>query len=128
MSRERRQYPRANVDLVIRTEDGSDEIRAVDLSAAGVAFHSPRWIEAFTKLEVVFVFPPAAAGYGHVGDERLVRVDAVVMRTVPEDPDDSVSSYRVACCFTSIREDDKAFIADYVESILAREAAEASGT
>jgi hypothetical protein len=122
MSQERRQYPRANVNLAIRTGDGTEEIRAVDLSAAGVAFESPRWIEPFTKLEVVFAFPRDESP---TGDEHLVRVDAVVIRTTPESPTGTEDIYRIGCCFTWIRDEDKGFIAAYVDAVLAREAAEA---
>lgn len=120
MREERRRYPRADVNIALRTGPGAkegDEIRTVNLSGAGVAFDSPRWVEPFTKLEVIFVFPPLVGVVASV--ERMVRADAVVMRTEPDEPDEQTESYRIACAFTSIQADDQAFVADYVDKILA---------
>ena len=122
---ERRKYPRADVAISIRTEGaaGAEDIRTVNLSAAGVAFESPRWVEPFTKLEMFFVFP-STPDNGN-GEERLVRVEAVVMRTEPEAPQDDVGAYRVACCFTSIRDEDQDYVTAYVERVVARSEAKA---
>jgi len=113
---ERRRYPRANVDIELRT--GSDRsprgrVRTVDLSASGVAYESPSWIEPFTKFEMIFVFPP----FGERHEKTPVRVEAVVMRTEPETPDDTADGYRVACSFTGIQNDDRALIEQYVDHV-----------
>jgi hypothetical protein len=116
---ERRRYPRADVEISIRTGTGAkdgDEIRTVNLSGAGVAFDSERWIEPYTKLEVIFVFPPLMGT--DPGVERMVRADAVVMRTDPDEPDAEASSYRIACAFTAIQSADQDFVADYVDKVL----------
>ena len=46
-------------------------------------------------------------------------VSVVVMRTEPEEPDDAVRSYRVACSFTGIQPEDRKFVAGYVDRVLA---------
>lgn len=114
---ERRKHPRADVAITLKTAPDGEDIRTVNLSASGVAYESPRWVEAFTKFEMIFVFPDGEAGEAE--RERLVRVESVVMRTDPEEPDPSVDRYRVACCFTSIRPEDREFISDYIERVLA---------
>lgn len=117
---ERRKYPRADVAIALKTAPDGEDIRTVNLSASGVAYESPRWVEPFTKFEMIFVFPEGDAGEaGEAERERLVRVEAVVMRTEPEEPRPSVDRYRVACCFTSMRPEDHTFVGEYVERVLA---------
>ncbi len=123
---ERRYTPRANVAIALRTgSEPADVIRTVNLSSGGVAFESPRWMEPFTKLEMMFVFPTTGTESGD--DERIVRVEAVVMRTEPEDPADDVDRYRIACCFTGMRAADREFVAEYVEGVIAAEERRAAG-
>lgn len=119
---ERRRNPRADLAIALRTGPGRDDVvRSVNLSAAGVAYESPHWVEPLTRLEIMFVFPPDSAGDSPA--ERLVRADAVVMRTEPEEPSEECDAYRVACAFTSIRPEDRAFITQKVEEALARQQA-----
>ena len=120
---ERRKYPRADLAISLRTGPGEDVVRTVNLSAAGVAYDSSHWVEPLTRMEIMFVFPPETTETSPV--ERLVRVDAVVMRTEPEEPTDDCDRYRVACAFTSIQAEDQAFITERVERALAGENANA---
>jgi hypothetical protein len=111
------------VAIAIRTGAApGEQIRTVNLSASGVAYESPHWVEPFTKLEMIFVFPPLAKT---AATERVVRVEAVVVRTEPEDPSEKHASYRVACCFTSIRPEDREFMNAYVADLNERSLTEA---
>lgn len=112
---ERRETPRASVAIAIRTGSApGEQIRTVNLSASGVAYESPHWVEPFTKLEMIFVFPPLARS---TAAERVVRAEAVVVRTEPEEPSERQGSYRIACCFTSIRPEDREFVNAYVAGL-----------
>ena len=86
-----------------------------ELTRMMVAFHGDA--EVTSEGAIIFVFPDSAVE--PKTGERLVRVEAVVMRTEPDEPDDAVSTYRVACSFTSIQAQDKEFVAAYVDRIVA---------
>jgi len=107
------------VAITIRTTPAGrpeEEIRTVNLSASGVCYDSPRWVEPLTRLEMAFVF--ADSGPENVPTDRLVDIEAVVVRCDPPEETKAVSSYRVACFFTAIGEEDRAFIDNYVRRIL----------
>jgi c-di-GMP-binding flagellar brake protein YcgR len=118
--KERRGSPRADIAIAVRTTPPGkpeEKIRTVNLSATGVCYESPRWIEPLTRLELTFVFPDDSQA--EQDENRLVRVEAVVVRSDPPAESPTASSYRVACFFTAIDDEDRAYIDRFVNRILA---------
>jgi hypothetical protein len=118
---ERRRYPRAEISIAMRSGGPGgavEELRSVNLSAGGVCYESPVWVEPYTRLEMMFVFPPQHGARD--ARERVVEAGAVVVWTDPERQAEAPRKYKVACTFTSIAASDREFIARYVDSALAR--------
>ncbi len=117
--KERRGSPRADIAVALRTVapgEPEEQIRTVNLSASGVCYVAHHWVEPLTRMEMSFAFP-VTQGEGDAG-ERRVSVEAIVVRTEPPEPAAGLSEYRVACFFSSISREDRAFIEDFVRRSL----------
>jgi hypothetical protein len=74
---------------------GTTRAETINVSASGVYFTTPTYIEPLTKLRVTLDLVSGQAG-------GAVACDGVVVRVEPEEPDPSVDEYQVACYFTEV--------------------------
>ena len=114
---DRRKFKRVNLRLLLEFEDaagGPDGDKAcmetINFSAGGFYCRFNRRTPPLTRLALRFVFPPF--GRDHP-EERAVGCEAVVVRCEPEPG--RAGSYRVAACFTSLANEDRAHIQEYLD-------------
>ncbi len=95
---------RAQLDLkvLISPESEAEVLEGVptlNVSASGLYFQSSTWIEPMTKLALSFDVPVDSQDAS-----KLARVDCegLVVRVVPEQPQEDVDTYEVAVFFTTI--------------------------
>ena len=95
----------ARLAMEIRVESG-DVARAetINVSANGVYFLSTFYIAPLTKLRITLDLVMEA---DRESSRESVSCDGVVVRTLPELPEDSVSEYQVACYFTDVSNPEK---------------------
>jgi hypothetical protein len=121
MSRsERRRSARAPAKLAMELKlSGRDfgRLETINVSANGVYFTSPSYIEPLTRLEIVLLLPESSDPGG--GRKREVSCEGVVVRTQPESPREGTSQYDIACFFTAISESDRANLEAYILTQLA---------
>ncbi|MDP6419403.1 MAG: PilZ domain-containing protein [Candidatus Krumholzibacteria bacterium] len=113
---ERRRARRLDISLKleIRLEPGStsDLGRTLNLSSSGVYFDSPYHMEEGTKLPLTLHLPEE----DEQSNPWVLRQDGIVVRCEPEEEDPAVSSYRIACFFYSIEEEERDRLEDYISS------------
>jgi hypothetical protein len=121
---ERRRAPRApiNVELELSGDavggEGALLTESLNLSTEGVYCTSPRYIAPLTKLELTLMVPWEDA-QGRTG-KRGIRCEAVTVRSYPERESPNCKSYEVACYFTSMTEEDRETLRDFL-AVSARE-------
>lgn len=113
---DRRKFKRVNLRLLLEFEDDAGgsagdvaRMETINFSAGGFYCRFNRRTPPLTRLALRFVFPPF--GGEHL-EERAVGCEAVVVRCEPEPG--RAGSYRVAACFTSLANEDRAYIQDYL--------------
>lgn len=114
---DRRRYKRVNLRLLLEFEDGAGgpggekaHMETINFSAGGFYCRFNRRTPPLTRLALRFLFPPFAQDHQ---EEHAVDCEAVVVRCEPE-PGVS-DSYRVAACFTSLSNEDRAYIQEYLD-------------
>ncbi len=111
---ERRRDYRADARLSVgvQTEAGGEAlaVSSLNVSAGGVYVQLPRFIEPLTKVALALEIP------GPTAQEAPVRIetDAIVVRTVPETPQDGVDRYEVACAFLELADEHRDAINRYI--------------
>lgn len=90
---------------------GKDLARAetINVSANGVYFVTPSYMQPLTKLQITLVLPADSGA-----DPREVLCEGVVVRVDPEEPRASFGKYEIACYFTSIAAADREFLESYI--------------
>jgi hypothetical protein len=113
---ERRKSVRIPAKLAMEIKIGGKDTspaESINVSANGVYFSSPTFLPVLTKLEVNLSLP--ASGERESGKTtRLISCEGVVVRTEPEQEQSGVSSYEIACYFTSINAKDKDVLESYI--------------
>ena len=97
------------MQLHLPREGSIERLETINVSSAGVYFRSPSFIEPMTRLEMSFDVPLSS------GENRPIRCEGVVARTVPESATDSVEDFEVAVFFTSIDRESRKNLAHYIE-------------
>lgn len=108
-TRERRKYPRADIDFrgVIETAGQETiELRARNISATGMYFTLPVRLETFTEVAITVALPATDGGRG-----ACFKCQGVIVRV--DELDDGI--YGVAVHFTFIEEDCRQAIISYVD-------------
>ncbi len=102
----------ARLAMEIALDSTAERVESLNVSASGVYFTSPTFIEPLTRVQITLALPDGDPP----GSTHDVRCDGVVVRTVPEAPDPSVDRYEIACCFTMVsdRERLEAYILSHV--------------
>jgi len=115
---ERRKSHRVEVRVPIRLEEREDRLKgkvipgeSANLSEGGVYCDVEKYLAPLTKVAVTMLLPgfgPKQAG------AREITAEGVVVRTIPEKAGRKVSKYRIACCFTSMSEEEKGVVREYI--------------
>ena len=114
---DRRRFKRVNLRLLLEFEDsaggsggGKACMETINFSAGGFYCRFNRRTPPLTRLALRFVFPPFGPDHE---EECGIDCEAVVVRCEPEP---SVpGSYRVAACFTSLSNEDRAYVQEYLD-------------
>ena len=116
---ERRKATRFGAHLDLKVHNGAesggevlDGVPTINVSASGLYFQSRSWIEPMTKLALSFDVP-----IDPNDSNRVSRVDCegLVVRVVPEDPQEEVEAYEIAVFFTTIDAESLHHLENYVE-------------
>lgn len=100
----------ARLAMEIAVHGDTAHVESLNVSANGVYFSSSTYIPVLTKLRITLDLP----GTGKGARSRSVACDGVVVRTEPEAQEDSVDEYNVACFFTSISDQDREKLEQYI--------------
>lgn len=111
--RRRAQRVDASLEINLHLDTGSGRAETLDVSANGVHFRTPDYIEPMTKLALSFDV--------EVGEDekRTVECEGIVARVQPELPSDATAFYDVAVFFTTIDVESNRHLERYVELRLA---------
>ena len=106
----------ARLQIELRLESGaaSESSSTLNISSNGVYFTSRRFVAPLTKLGLRLLLPGETPG----APEQAVDCQGVVVRCVPEEPQETVNRYEVACYFTDTSEEFKDRISAYVQKHL----------
>lgn len=116
---ERRRAMRApvSVEMELGDQDAGPgaalATESLNLSTEGVYCTTPHFIAPLTRLELTLVLPLDAE---NGRDRHLVRCEAVAVRSYPERESPGCRAYEVACYFTSMAEEDRRAIRDFLTS------------
>jgi len=115
VKQERRRAQRVDATLAINLhlDTGGGRAETLDVSANGVHFRAPEYIEPMTKLAMSFDV--------EIGDEDpcTVECEGIVARVRPELPSEAADGYEVAVFFTTIDAESLHHLERYVELRLA---------
>jgi c-di-GMP-binding flagellar brake protein YcgR len=117
MIKERRKHPRASLEVPIHAEGLSAggeafKARTVNLSAGGFYCKVPFYVSVLTKLKISIAIPVRdAAGKD---EEHIIVCEGMVVRIVPEKPDEKTASYEIGCFFSEIEDYDRLMIEQYL--------------
>jgi len=110
---ERRKQPRTDVSLAVEIGaegEKSLSVSSLNISAGGVYVRVPRFIEPLTKLSVSMVVP----GPTPADEAATIQTEAIVVRTLPEVADASVTEYEIACAFLALDDEARDAINRYI--------------
>ncbi|MDD5720200.1 MAG: PilZ domain-containing protein [Candidatus Krumholzibacteria bacterium] len=94
--------------------DQATALETINISASGVYFRSPVFIEPMTKLDLALeVTVPGDAG--GPAQPALVRCQGLVVRIQPEAELPRGSEYEVAVFFTWIEPDDQSILQEHID-------------
>lgn len=114
---ERRKAPRVEVDLPIILQGTEGEIsgKTINISANGIYFEIPRFIEPMTKLRMGLAIP-AAEGSGE--KEGVVQFDGLVVRAEPDMETEGTDTYRIAVFFTHVPDASRDILTTFIDKYL----------
>jgi hypothetical protein len=114
LSFERRKDARADTRLEVelaKPEGGKPlSVSSINIGAGGVYVEVPKFIEPLTKLSLSMTIPAPTP------EEDPVRVetDAIVVRTLPEEPQPGPTHYEIACAFMDLADEYRDAINRYI--------------
>jgi hypothetical protein len=100
----------ANLKLSVKlhqpdgTETDSD-LETINISTSGVYFKSDHFIEPMTKLAMGLEVAVPSGSTEEPTETALVSCEGLVVRVIPEQPEDDAEHYEVAVFFTHIEPD-----------------------
>ncbi len=118
-SKERRVHPRLDSEFAVQLSlgegaqpQGTLVSQSRNLSLGGIYCRLGRFIPVLTKLQLTLLLP-FRGKKGEVKTQML-RIDGVVVRTMPEKETAKVTDYEIACAFLGLDEDSKKTLARYI--------------
>lgn len=123
VDRRRAQRVDARMKLTVQVPrpDGSlaqANLETLNISSSGLYFQTDHFIEPMTKLDLLLELPVQAASPGGPPRTAAVRCEGIVVRSVPESPDQAVASYEVAVFFTHFESEALARLEDHIALLL----------
>lgn len=123
---ERRRSQRVDAQLQVHVQipargglTAPTALKTINISTSGVYFHSDRFIEPMTKLEMFFDLPvPDPAKDGEVRTQR-VRCEGIVVRVLPEVAQPGDVTYEIAVFFTNFEHDALIRLEEHILALLA---------
>ena len=112
--REQRLPARLHIELTVEDGEQSDVGNTINISANGVYFKSRRYLAPLTVLGLRILL---SGEHGRGRPERL-DVRGVVVRVEPEEEQEDVQSYEVACFFMDTTPEFRERLGHYVQSNL----------
>jgi c-di-GMP-binding flagellar brake protein YcgR len=118
--KERRRAKRvdANLAVTISGAPEGEQGRTLNISANGIYFESPKFIDLLTKVQLELVIPLGGPGSGK---EERITCEGVVVRVEPEHEEPGVSRYNIAVFFAYIPKSAQAVLSRYIKSRLSSE-------
>ncbi len=115
---ERRKTHRVEARVPIQLEQREEQYRgeiipaeSANLSEGGVYCQVEKYLPPLTKVAITLLLP---AFGGKRAKPREIKAEGVVVRSLPEKEGRTVLGYRIACAFTSIKEEDTATVREYI--------------
>ncbi|UCF79750.1 MAG: PilZ domain-containing protein [Candidatus Eiseniibacteriota bacterium] len=115
---ERRKTHRVEARVPIQLEQREEQYRgeiipaeSANLSEGGVYCQVGKYLPPLTKVAITLLLP---AFGGKRSAAREIKAEAVVVRSLPEKEGRKVLGYRIACAFTTIGEEDRGFVREYI--------------
>jgi c-di-GMP-binding flagellar brake protein YcgR len=115
---ERRKSHRVDARVPIQLEEREEEVRgeiipaeSANLSEGGVYCEVGKYLPPLTKVAITMLLP--AFGGKHAKPQEI-KAEAVVVRNLPEKEGRRVIKYRIACAFTSITDEQRAIVREYI--------------
>ncbi len=115
--RRRAQRVMARLPLRLNLESGTDQVadlETVNISASGIYFKSPRFIEPMTKLAMGLELEVPAEGDDPVS-LKVVSCHGLVVRVQPESVQPGCDEYEVAVFFTWIDPDGQRVLQQHID-------------
>ena len=116
---DRRNVPRTPISLGVELrgvagggDDGTISTQSMNISAEGVYCTVPRFIAPLTRLALAVVLPPDPAQGRY--ENKVIQCEGVAVRSYPERESAMCNGYEVACYFTSMAEDDRRALTQYL--------------
>lgn len=121
--KERRRSTRSPVSLALELSGlpGGDVAGAVaseslNLSTEGVYCTVGHFIAPLTRLSLAIVLPAQAEERERAEGKKVIRCEAVAVRSYPERESPGCSSYQLACYFTAMSDEDRQLLARFLET------------
>jgi hypothetical protein len=123
---ERRRSQRVDAQLQVHVQipvrgasSAPAALKKINISTSGVYFHSDRFIEPMTKLEMFLDLPfPDPVKAGEAQTQR-VRCEGIVVRVLPEVAQPGDVTYEIAVFFTNFEHDALARLEEHILTLLA---------
>lgn len=118
MAKERRKHRRATLEVPLDMQDVATRGKAfkattVNLSAGGFYCKVPLYVPMLTKLKISVAVPIRDEAGRE--EDHIINCEGMVVRTVPEKPEEGRKSYEIGCFFTDINDYDRLLIEQYLE-------------
>ncbi|MFH0777429.1 MAG: PilZ domain-containing protein [Candidatus Eisenbacteria bacterium] len=114
---ERRQSHRVEARVPVQLKESEEPYRAemlpaesANLSEGGVYCEVGKHLPPLTKVAVTMLLP----AFGRFDKPQEIKAEAVVVRSLPEKEGKKVLRYRIGCAFTSLGEEERGTIREYV--------------
>lgn len=108
---DKRQHPRVDRSVRVRTTATDTPLQTINLSAGGLFCTSPAWVAPMTRLALSLELP------GPAGDAAtVVEGEAVVVRTEPAAPSPNPATYRIALFFARMDDAHRRTLQNFLSS------------
>jgi hypothetical protein len=108
---DKRQHPRIDRRVRVRTTAGDTPLETINLSAGGLFCTSRTWVAPMTRLALSLELPDAAGQ-----NAAVVQGEAVVVRTEPSSPAPDPSTYRIALFFSRMDDEHRRTLQTFLTS------------
>ena len=115
---ERRKSHRVEARVPVQLEEREEEFRgeiipaeSANLSEGGVYCEVGKYVPPLTKVAITMLMPSFG---GKHAKPLEIKAEGVVVRTLPEKQGRKIVKCRIACAFTSITDEQRAIVREYI--------------